>query len=124
MFGDGRLVHLPGGVDEYLARTAAAAGAPPPAAATPDSSASTDGRRSGPGTGAGEARAARKEVARLERALDRLAQQAAQVHAEMADHATDYAKITELDARLRSIDSERAETEDAWLAAAERAGDT
>jgi hypothetical protein len=41
----------------------------------------------------------------------------------MVEHATDYARITELDAQLRVIDSEKAAVEDAWLAAAERAGD-
>ena len=82
MFGDGRLVHLPGGVDEYLAR-AALRGAPGESAVTPATSAvaverpsgaRTRGSESGPT--AAESRTARKEVARLERTLDRLAQQA------------------------------------------------
>ncbi len=129
MFGDGRLVHLPGGVDEYLAR-AALRGAPGEAAATPATSAivverpsgaRTRGSESGPT--AAEARTARKEVARLERTLDRLTERSEKVHAEMVEHATDYARITELDAQLRVIDSEKAAVEDAWLAAAERAGD-
>jgi ATPase subunit of ABC transporter with duplicated ATPase domains len=124
MFGDGRLVHLPGGVDEYLARAGAATPIPTAVA----SGASDDGRRLGAGTTeagptAAEARAARKEVARLERALDRLAERADRLHAEMADNVSDYAKITELDARLRAIEAERAQTEEAWYAAAERAGD-
>ena len=50
-------------------------------------------------------------------------QRAEKLHAEMAEHATDYARITELDTQLRVIDSEKAAVEDAWLAAAERAGD-
>jgi ATPase subunit of ABC transporter with duplicated ATPase domains len=124
MFGDGRLVHLPGGVQEYLARAGAAGPPTPTAAAT---GAGDDGRRlvgtTETGPTAAESRAARKEVARLERALDRLAERAERVHAEMADNASDYAKITELDARLRAIEAERAQTEDAWFAAAERAGD-
>ncbi|HEY9484643.1 MAG TPA: ABC transporter ATP-binding protein, partial [Micromonosporaceae bacterium] len=67
-------------------------------------------------------RTARKEVARLERTLDRLAQRAEALHTEMTEHATDYARIIELDTQLRAIDSEKAAVEDAWLAAAERAG--
>jgi ABC transport system ATP-binding/permease protein len=139
MFGDGRLVHLPGGVEEYLARAALRA-APAQAAVTPAAGSSDDsrrvaqrrganeGRRSGArtpesGPTAAEARTARKEVARLERSLDRLARRSSALHAEMAEHATDYARITELDAQLRAIDSEKAAVEDAWLAAAERAGD-
>ena len=85
------------------------------------SGARTRGSESGPT--AAESRTARKEVARLERTLDRLTQQAEKLHAEMAEHATDYARITELDSRLRAIDAEKVAVEDAWLAAAERAGD-
>jgi ABC transport system ATP-binding/permease protein len=83
----------------------------------------SDARTPESGPTAAEARTARKEVARLERSLDRLAQRSSALHAEMAEHATDYARITELDAQLRAIDSEKAAVEDAWLAAAERAGD-
>ena len=128
MFGDGRLVHLPGGVDEYLAR-AALRGAPGETAAPPATSATVVERLSGArtrgsesGPTAAEARTARKEVARLERTLDRLAQRAEALHTEMTEHATDYARIIELDTQLRAIDSEKVAVEDAWLAAAERAG--
>ena len=41
----------------------------------------------------------------------------------MAEHATDYARITELDGQLRAIDAEKVAVEDAWVAAVERAGD-
>jgi ABC transport system ATP-binding/permease protein len=129
MFGDGRLVHLPGGVDEYLAR-AALRGAPGETAVTPATSAAVLERPSGariPGSESGptaaESRTARKEVARLERTLDRLLERAEKLHAEMAEHATDYARITELDGQLRAIDAEKATVEDAWVAAVERAGD-
>ncbi|HEU0241095.1 MAG TPA: ABC-F family ATP-binding cassette domain-containing protein [Micromonosporaceae bacterium] len=126
MFGDGRLMHLPGGVEEYLTRSGTNAASITAADSAPRdvryaSNAGTSQGRGGPT--AAEARAARKEVARLERVLDRLADRAAQVHADMADHATDYERITALDTQLRSIELERAEAEQAWLAAAERAGD-
>jgi ATP-binding cassette subfamily F protein uup len=128
MFGDGRLVHLPGGVDEYLARVFSAEASLPrgdatAAAATPAASERDGARTPGGGSSAAEARTARKEIARLERTLDRLAQRAEKVHAEMVENATDYARITELDEQLRAIHAERAQTEDAWLAAAEQAGD-
>ena len=80
MFGDGRLVHLPGGVDEYLARTAERAGSPPGRRA-PDRRARRPARgwhvrRRGPpgpqgadpaGTAARQARPARDHAARSAR---------------------------------------------------------
>jgi ATP-binding cassette subfamily F protein uup len=112
MFGDGRLVHLPGGVDEYLARIAG----PAPEKLAPVEPAKTN-------TAWADARAARKELARLERALEKLNQRAQRLHTQMAEHATDYAKISALDEELRVIAAEQAQTEEAWLAAAESVGD-
>ena len=94
MFGDGRLVHLPGGIDEYLARAAAAvAGAADltPAAAAPARE----------GMSAAEVRTAKKELDRLERQIAKLEQQEADLHDQLAAHATDYAKVAELDAQLQ-----------------------
>src|SRR5262249_26247816 len=72
LLGDGRLTHLPGGVEEYLARVEAGTEAPAVPAKGPDR-----------GTSAwADARAARREVARLERVLDRLAQRATRIHEE------------------------------------------
>ena len=99
LLGDGRLSELPGGVDDYLARRRAA---DKPAA--PAAKART-----------GETRAAKKELVRLERTLEKLEQRAARLHAQMAEQATDYAAVSELDAELREVEAERARTEDAWL---------
>jgi ABC-type multidrug transport system ATPase subunit len=107
LMGDGRLRHLVGGVEEYLASL------PAPEAAAPPERAERD-RPS-----AGEARAARKELARLERTVAKLEQREAALHDEMARHATDYARIAELDAQLKTAQAERAEAEEAWLALAE-----
>jgi ATPase subunit of ABC transporter with duplicated ATPase domains len=139
MFGDGRLVHLPGGVEEYLARSA-----PGPAPSGPTSAAGRDDR-SGSGRGAGHAEpesskdgaskalgparakasargaasARNKELARLERQLSRLEQREATLHDELANHATDYEKVVALDAELRAVRAERSGIEDAWLGLAE-----
>jgi ATP-binding cassette subfamily F protein uup len=64
-------------------------------------------------------REARKEIARLERRLARLAAEEERLHAELAAAATDYAKVAELDARLRDLLVEKDEVETGWLAAAE-----
>jgi ATPase subunit of ABC transporter with duplicated ATPase domains len=115
MYGDGKVTDLPGGVDEYLA-TLAVPGAEPgvkPAAAQPAAATAN-------GMGAGELRAAKKELVRLERLLSKLDQREASLHEQLAVHATDYEKVATLDAELRSVQAERSATEEAWLELAER----
>ena len=60
-------------------------------------------------------RAARKELARLERALEKSSAREAQLHDEMAAAATDHGRLGELDAELRALLAEREELEAAWL---------
>ncbi|SCG75747.1 ATPase components of ABC transporters with duplicated ATPase domains [Micromonospora echinaurantiaca] len=113
MFGDGRLVHLPGGVDEYLARAAGrAAPAETAAPAQPKAAAAT-------GMSAAEARQARKELARLERQVAKLEQKEAALLDQLAANATDYAKVAELDAQLKELRAERERTEETWLTLAD-----
>jgi ATP-binding cassette subfamily F protein uup len=64
-------------------------------------------------------RAARKEVARLERRLEKLTAEEERLHAQLAEAATDYAKVAELDARLRDLVAEKDQVETDWLTAAE-----
>jgi ATPase subunit of ABC transporter with duplicated ATPase domains len=111
MFGDGKLRDLPGGVEEYLACVSGPAPAP---ASTVDSR---------PPSAAADLRSAKKELTRLERQLDRLEQREAALHEQLAVHATDYEKVATLDADLRAVRAERSETENTWLALAERVGD-
>ncbi|WP_250003248.1 ABC-F family ATP-binding cassette domain-containing protein [Actinoplanes sp. M2I2] len=116
MFGDGRLVHLPGGIEEYLARTAARAGSGEP---------QTYGVReeapaAASGLSAGELRQARKDLARLERQLAKLEERSAKINEKLAEHGSDYDKIMELDAQLKAVQQERADVEEAWLELAEQ----
>jgi ABC transport system ATP-binding/permease protein len=104
--GDGRLLHLPGGVDDYLALRQAAARSTSPASP----------RRSG------DTRAARKELERLERRLERIAREEATLHEQIAAVATDHEQVLRLDAQLRALAEERTRLEEEWLAAAEAAG--
>jgi ABC transport system ATP-binding/permease protein len=66
-------------------------------------------------------RAARKEVARLERALEKLAAREQALHAEMAAAATDHERLRALQAELDAVATEREDAEAAWLEAAETA---
>jgi len=101
LLGDGSLVHLPGGVDEYLARrrTAAERTRVQP---------TRGGRRH-------DSRTARKELARLERELDRLARREDALHVELAAHATDPDRVMGLDAALRDVHMQREAAEERWL---------
>ncbi|WP_019629252.1 ABC-F family ATP-binding cassette domain-containing protein [Actinomadura atramentaria] len=110
LLGDGRVAMLPGGVDEYLARRA---GAARPAEQAPAAPAKPKG---------GQDWKARKELDRLERRLDKLTRQQRELHEQLAAHATDYARLQELDARLKELQSEAAEVEEEWLMLAEDVG--
>jgi ATPase subunit of ABC transporter with duplicated ATPase domains len=116
MFGDGRLVHLPGGIEEYLTRAAQGVAATP-APATP---AGERQQASGPGMSAAEARTAKKELNRLERQIGKLDQRETTLLGQLATHATDYAKVAELDGQLKEVRSEREQVEETWLLLAEQ----
>jgi ATP-binding cassette subfamily F protein uup len=110
----GQLAYLPGGVDEYLSRRAAAAEHRETAEVGVRASA-------GPGEGraASQQRAAQKELARLERQIARLTAAETRLASELADNASDYAKLVELGADLRGVQTERASLEERWLEIAE-----
>jgi ATP-binding cassette subfamily F protein uup len=115
--GDGSLRHLPGGIDDYLAMRrgdVATPGARNRAAAPGTSDAAN-----GSAAPSGDARAARKELARLERRLDRLAREEAALHADLAANPTDHETVLALDRKLRVLAAEKGELEEAWLHAAE-----
>jgi ATP-binding cassette subfamily F protein uup len=112
LLGDGRLRDLPGGVEEYLRlREAAPEQAPVGLAAGPAPQ---------PGAApAADARAARKELARIERSVSRLTGDAEKLHARLAEHATDHVRVAALDAELRAVLVQIADLEEQWLAVAE-----
>ncbi|MEO3812079.1 ABC-F family ATP-binding cassette domain-containing protein [Sphaerisporangium sp. B11E5] len=122
LLGDGRLSLLPGGVDEYLQRrsagTALTARASSPApAAVPDGAAPA---AAAPEMTAKELREAQKELTRLERRLERIGEQEAVLHAAMAESASDYGRLAEMDAELKDLASQRESVELEWMELAER----
>jgi ATP-binding cassette subfamily F protein uup len=116
LLGDGKITHLPGGIEEYLQRRAGSAAqvngltavAPVPGATRPASSAQ-------------EQRAARKEASRLERRMTALTAKAEKLHVQLAEAATDPARLQELDRELKTVMAEQETVELEWLEAAELA---
>jgi ATP-binding cassette subfamily F protein uup len=131
---DGKLAFLPGGVDEYLERRAAGAARPggqgglggPAGSAGSAGTAATGGEPSsaGPavpsaGPSAARLREAKKELARLDRQVERLTGREAELHEELTRAATDYARLIKLGEELRVVQAEKASIEDRWLELAE-----
>jgi ABC transport system ATP-binding/permease protein len=107
LLGDGSLVQLPGGVEEYLERRRTVADTEPPSAVRQR---------------VGDSRAARRELGRIERDLDRLSRREATLHEELAQHATDPDRVMDLDARLKAVQAERAALEERWLELVDEVG--
>jgi ABC transport system ATP-binding/permease protein len=108
--GDGTLRHLPGGVDDYLAMRRAAT-ASPGGGATAAAAAS-----------AGDSRATRKEIGRIERRLEKIDAAERRLHDQLAQSATDHERVSALDAELKELSREKTELEDQWMALADDLG--
>ncbi|MFF9638320.1 ABC-F family ATP-binding cassette domain-containing protein [Streptomyces bacillaris] len=120
LLGDRALRMLPRGIDEYLERrqrmeeTATPSAAPAPARETSAAPAA-------PALSAQEARAAKKELQKVERQLDKISTRETALHKQIAENATDFEKVAKLDAELRELVTERDELEMRWLELAEDA---
>ena len=127
LLGDGRISMLPRGVDEYLERRMMA-----PSPSSDGSVSDTLSPGPGPGApsatdakpkaGSAEERDAKKTVARIDKRLEKIAEQEARLNEQLAANATDYAKLAELGAELNALAEERGELELEWLEAAELLG--
>ncbi|HEX6888875.1 MAG TPA: ABC-F family ATP-binding cassette domain-containing protein [Candidatus Nanopelagicales bacterium] len=111
LLGDGRMRHLPRGVEEYLELRARALDGPRggperPVPAPPVSSAALSG---------GAAHAARKELARIEERLGRIDAAQAALHEQMAVSHTDHEQLLALAADDAALVAERGELEERWL---------
>ena len=115
---DGRLRHLPGGVEEYLRLRRAQSpseGTPPAAAAAPAATASA------PTLSGAALRAAEKELTALDRRLAKVTDQVAAKHEELARHdQSDYVGLGRLTDELRTLEGEIADLETRWLELSEQ----
>jgi ATP-binding cassette subfamily F protein uup len=101
---DRGLRHLPGGVEQYLQLRSEAA---EPVPSTP--------RESAPATPGAVRRAARKEIRRLEGALDKLETRETSLREQMQSSSSDHARLAELHGQLDALRASREELETAWL---------
>ncbi len=105
MLGDGSCVLLPGGVEEYLERRRSAGRDPEPAvrnAPAPRSDAAAERQR-------------KKDLSRIENQLDKVTAEIEELHAAMAEAASDFERLGTLDARLRDAEARQEQLEEAWL---------
>ena len=130
LLGDGSLRHLPGGVDQYLElRKHSLGGNSSLGAQQSKSSAHSESGKmpgkanseaAGKATGA-ELREAQKGIARIERALEKLADDEAKLHQDLATHdQTDFAGLAALVAKQTEFNDRRATLEAEWFDLSER----
>ena len=104
LMGDGSVKALPGGVDEYLAKRVRRTASSPAAQEKPK----------------GDTRAAKKELQRLERQLVTLDKREAELHATMAEKASDHAAVLALNAELHQVRAQKETVEQSWLELSEQ----
>ena len=122
---DGSFRHLPGGVDEYLALSAAGAGgsAAGSAQARAASSAQASAEPDTPKGSGAELRAAQKESGAIERRLAKLATEQEKLSEQMSAHdASDYAGLAALGEQQQALQGEIDELEMRWLELSELLG--
>ncbi|MER5550212.1 ABC-F family ATP-binding cassette domain-containing protein [Streptomyces sp. NPDC002793] len=118
LLGDQALRMLPRGIDEYIERRQRME-----ETATPASVAGSSAPKAAPAETVSPqaARAAKKELQKVERQLDKMSTRETTLHAQIADNATDFEKVARLDAELRELVAERDVLEMRWLELAEEA---
>ncbi|MBX3091219.1 MAG: ABC-F family ATP-binding cassette domain-containing protein [Cryobacterium sp.] len=129
---DGRLRHLPRGVDQYLElralssseRGSLVAGASAAATVSTGGKAHPERSPRTPGLAGADLRNAQKEFAAAGRKLEKLAGRIQDVHERMAAHdQSDYAGLGALSAELAAIEVERGQFETRWLELADVLGE-
>jgi ATP-binding cassette subfamily F protein uup len=128
LLGDGQVRSLPRGIEEYLTllsdlRSSTGPDSPqgtravtPPAHSGSESVPAVTAQ---PALSAAEVREQRKEMAKQERRIATLEKREAELHAALAEAATDYEKAVALSAELDEVRGQKESAEEAWLQAAE-----
>ena len=119
----GHLRHLPGGVDEYLRLRERERTAGPAASKAADAAPAASVSSTTPSLSGQELRAAQKEVASLERRLEKLETQIDAAKTALADHdQSDYVGLGAEMARIGELEKERDGVEERWFELTEQLG--
>ena len=108
---EGAIRHLPGGIEQYVDERRSAEEAPLMRRAQqqePTPGAAVRAARK-------ETQRSQRELKRLERAIEQGAERERALHQQMAEHASDHARLSELQAALQQLAAERGELETSWL---------
>lgn len=109
LLGDQKLLDLPRGIDQYLELRSAQINIP---------SASQEQSKSS--SSAAQSRENKKELGRVERQITKVDSQISKIHVEMAEKASDFAALKELDAKNANLQEEKHKLEELWLALSDR----
>ncbi len=113
----GGLRHVPGGIEQYLAGRGEAGSSETQAVPAGETRVLTAGAAAR--AAQKQARRSQQEVKRLEREIERLAERESTLHEQMSTHATDHARLGELQGELEQTVAERERLETRWLQASE-----
>jgi ATPase subunit of ABC transporter with duplicated ATPase domains len=120
---DGRLRHLPGGVDEYLRLRAREESAAAGTASSDAGAASVAINPAAPRLDGAELRNAQKEIGAIERRIGKLQAQIDASKTALAEHdQSDYAGLAEKTAQIGTLEAETAQLESRWFELAEMVG--
>ena len=122
---NGGIRHLPGGIEQYIAQRRNAGQTPLGGSSHEGAASASVSPAAGMSPGARlraerkEAQRSKRELSRLERAIEQLAEREQALREEMAANATDHARLAELQSELERHAAEREALETAWLEASE-----
>lgn len=118
---DGRLRHLPGGIEEFLALRGAAGQRNTNAVFEAGSSQNAPQSSSDAGLSPAQARTLRKEQGTIERQMDNIATQITQIDQQLADHdPSDFMGMAALADRQQQLRDENDALEERWLEVGEQ----
>ena len=112
----GHLRHLPGGVDEYLRRSAEIAKGTASSGGMKSATPTEAAAHAEPKLSGAEKRAAEKQLASVERKMDKASAEIEKLNAEMAAHdQSDIGGLSDLGKKVSAKEAEIAELEDQWM---------
>jgi ABC-type multidrug transport system ATPase subunit len=127
LLGDGHLRHLTGGVDQYLelrkhslSPKAGSAANSPTSSSTGAATGNSSSANTGPKLSGAAARDAEKNLARVERALEKLSVDETALHQKMAAHdQSDFVGLADLASKQSELNQKRDQLELEWLETSE-----